>query len=70
MHLNRKPSNDTLYISLIVFLPHLGIGVGYKTINKSLTLDSILKLYALEANCFFLPKIEMHCEFDVLYPTS
>ena len=46
MHLTRKPSNDTLYISLIAFVPLLGIEVGYKTINKSLTLDSILKLYA------------------------
>ena len=60
MHLNRKPSNDTLYISLIAFVPLLGIEVGYKTINKSLTLDSILKLYAQLKQIVFLD-LKLRC---------
>ena len=60
MHLTRKPSNDTLYISLIAFVPLLGIEVGYKTINKSLTLDSILKLYAQLKQIVFLD-LKLRC---------
>ena len=60
MHLTRKPSNDTLYISLIAFVPLLGIEVGYKTINKSLTLDSILKLYAQLKQIVF-PYLKLRC---------
>ena len=60
MHLTHKPSNDTLYISLIAFVPLLGIEVGYKTINKSLTLDSILKLYAQLKQIVFLD-LKLRC---------
>ena len=60
MHLHRKLSNDTLYISLIAFVPLLGIEVGYKTINKSLTLDSILKLYAQLKQIVFLD-LKLRC---------
>ena len=60
MHLTRKPSNDTLYISLIAFVPLLGIEVGYKTINKSLILDSILKLHALLKQIVFLD-LKLRC---------
>ena len=60
MHLTRRPSNDTLYISLIAFVPLLGIEVGYEIINKSLMLDSILKLYAQLKQIVFLD-LKLRC---------